>query len=82
MDLVTQVLLWHHGTWFLNSTSGLQLDLVILVPLWAHRDVLTLVTTWIPPEPGDSGPPLGLIRSCGHWSSTGPQQDLVNLLLT
>ena len=65
-----------------SSTSGPHLELVILVPLWDHPDVVTLVPTWISPEPGDSGPPLGPTRSWGHWSSTGPQQDLVNLLLT
>ena len=41
---------------------------------------MTLVPTWISPEPGDSGPPLGPTRSWGHWSSNGPHLDLVNLV--
>ena len=72
----------HHGTWVLSSTSGPHFDLVILGPSGPHPDVVTLVPTWISPEPGDSGPHLGLNRTWGHCSSTGPQQDLVNLLLT
>ena len=42
--------------------------------------MVTLVPTWISPEPGDSGPPLGPTRSWGHWSSNGPHLDLVNLV--
>ena len=53
---------------------------MILVPLWDHPDVVTLVPTWISPEPGDSGPLLGPTRSWGHWPSTGPHMDLVNLV--
>ena len=65
-----------------SSTSGPQLDLVISSNSGPHPNLVTLVLTWISSEPGDSCPPLGLTRSWGHWSSTGPQQYLLNLLLT
>ena len=81
-------------TWSFWSAPETTLDLVTVVPTWLHLALLTMVLitekwhpvtvfhTWTSPGPGYSGLPLGLTRSWGHWSTTGPQQDLVNLLLT
>ena len=65
-----------------DPQSGPHLALSTMVLNWQNWDPVTVFHPWTSPGPGDSGPPLGLTRSWGHWSSTGPQQDLVNLLLT
>ena len=45
-----------------------------------HPDLVTLVTIWMSPGPGDSGTPLGLNQIWFLWSSTGPLLVLVNML--
>ena len=52
MDLVTLVLPGHH--W----------DMVTVLPTGSDLILVTLVTTWESPGPGESGPHLGLTKSC------------------
>ena len=67
------------GDWF---PQGPHLVLVTQILIGASWDLVSQFHIGASSGPSDSGPPLGLTRSWGHWSSTGPQQDLVNLLLT
>ena len=50
-------------------------DLVILFPIWACMDLVTLVLTQASLGPGYSIPHLGLTLTRDLWSHSGPQNN-------